>query len=192
MKKLSDLLTHLFIFLLVMVTLSSCDSPISDFVYFDDVVVDDPDNPNKFRQITFIVSLYDTEHGYVNLEQIDSMDIYVNAKFWGCFTSDLRDTEGLTDTIVDGIPYSEKKVNYLFVAPYQLNTESLETAGEFVQYLIDRIVLTPGEYVAEIDQITYTNLDDEAVTHNVQEFSDFTVVENATSSYIGDIEIELN
>jgi hypothetical protein len=186
-------LNYLLYLLCLLPILNACNNPVSsDYIYFDDVVVDDPDNPNKFRQITFIVSLKVEGKGYVNLNQIDSMKLFVNARYWGTFTSEVHDTTGLTSRVVNDVPYSDKKISYLFVAPYDYSPDALETTGEYVQYLKDRIVLTPGDYVCEISEVKYTNRAEELISQSVQIFSDFSVVENATSSYVGDIEILIN
>ncbi|MFB6342095.1 hypothetical protein ACE1ET_10240 [Saccharicrinis sp. FJH62] len=184
---------YLFALIIILPIVNSCSTQgTSDYISFDDVVVDDPDSPNKFRQITFVISLKDEENGYLNLERIDSVKLFVDARYWGCFSSELHDTTGLTSQVINDLSYSDKKIDYLVVAPYDYSPDELETAGQFVQYLKDRIVLTPGAYVCEINKIKYSNHNKEFLDRKVQVFSDFTVVENATSSYVGDIEIIVN
>ena len=175
-----------------MIILINCCEKDSGIGQFDEVVIEGEDNPNKFRQITFLVSLNSPTYGYFNLEVIDSIKIFVNAKYWGTFSSELVDTADKTDRIIQNISYSDKKISYLFIAPYQLKTDNLETAGDFVDYLNDRIVLTPGDYVFEIKEIKYRNLIGDFITKRTQVFADFSVIENTTSSYIGDIEIPIN
>jgi predicted deacetylase len=71
--------------------------------------------------------------------------MFVNGKYWGVYTSGTNDTLNKTDRIVDQLRYSDKPIEYLFIAPYVLKTDNLETAGDFVEYLNNRIILTPGE-----------------------------------------------
>jgi hypothetical protein len=184
-------LSKSYFFFLVLLLLFSCEKD-SGIGQFDSIVVDNPNNPNKFRQITFLVNLNDAENGYLNLESIDSMKVYVNAKYWGTFTSEYNDTTNNTDKIVANISYSDNVVRYLLIAPYQLKTDNLETAGDFINYLNDRIVLTPGDYIFEIKEIKYRNLLNEVITLKTQVFADFQVLENTTSSYVGNIEIPIN
>jgi hypothetical protein len=175
-----------------MIILFNCCEKDSGIGQFDSVIIEDQNNPNNFRQITFLVSLYSPSYGYLNLEVIDSIKIFVNAKYWGTFSSELADTTDKTDRIIQNIRYSDKNISYLFIAPYQLKTDNLETVGDFINYLNDRIVLAPGDYVFEIKEIKYRNLIDNIITKRTQVFADFTVIENTTSSYIGDIEISIN
>ena len=159
---------------------------------FDSIVIDDPDNPYKFQQVNFLVSLENPEYGYYNLSLIDSVEVYVNAKYWGTFSSGLVDTSYWTDRIIDEIKYSDNTVRYLVVAPYQLKTDNLSTASDFVDYLYDRIVLTPGEYVMEIRKLKFKDNNGDWVTKNIKEYSDFEVIENTSSAFIGDFNIQVN
>ena len=156
---------------------------------FDYAVIEDDDNPNKFSQLTFILSLNNPDNGYLNIEVIDSIELYVNAKYWGTFSSEPVDTSGNTDRITAGRPYSDKPISYLIVAPYQLKTNNLETAGDFVNYLNDRIVLTPGGYICEIRKIQYKDLNGNWLTEKPHLFANFSVIENTSSSYLGNINI---
>ena len=179
-------LTLRFLFFLLFVFLfNSCEN--SGIGQFDEVVVENENNRNKFRQITFIISLTDSENGYLNLGVIDSLEVFINGNYWGTFSSEQIDMAGKTVKVVENIPYSDELISYLFVAPYKLKTDKLETAGDFVKYLQDRIVLTPGEYVAEIKKIKFKDGAGEWVTRKTQIFVPFSVEENKTSSYIGNI-----
>ena len=185
MKKYAILL----IFLSLLITIiNSCEKD-SGIGQFDDVVIESETNQYKFRQITFIVSLKNQDYGYLNLALIDSMKIYVNAQYWGTFSSESIDTTGNTDRIVNHIMYSDKEINYLILAPYVLSTDNLETAGDFVNYLKDRITLVPGDYICEIKEIKIKNLNGDWITDMPQIFANFTVIENTSSSYVGNIEI---
>lgn len=158
---------------------------------FDDLVVESKDNPYKFKQITFVVSVNNPEYGYLNMPVIDSMKIYINAKYWGTFSSEASDTTEKTDLINNNIKYSNSKIKYLIVAPYQLKVDNLTYAGDFVDYLKQRIVLTPGEYVCEIKEIKFKSLTGDMITKKTQAFTKVTVIQNTTSSYVGDIEVNI-
>lgn len=176
--------------LILLLSFTSCEGD-SGIGQFDDIVIESSNNTNKFRQITFIISLYNPDYGYFNLESIDSLKVYVNAKYWGTFTSELGDTTDKTDRIVENIRYSDDEISYLFIALYQLRLDNLETAGDYVDYLNARIVLTPGDYVCEFKEVKYKDLQGSLITEKVQEFADFSVLENTTSSYVGRIIIPI-
>jgi hypothetical protein len=144
---------------------------------------------NKFQQVTFVVNLFDSVNGFANLEKIDSVKINVNGNYWGTFSSQGRDTSGRTKHVSENINYSKSKINYLIIAPFQSKVDQLETVGDFVQYLNNSSVLAPGDYVSEISEVKFKNKIGKWITINPQIFKEFTVVENTTSSYVGEIEI---
>jgi hypothetical protein len=178
----------LIICLITFILFYSCakDSGIGQF---DELVVESKENPYKFSQITFVVSINDPAYGYLNLPLVDSMKIYVNAKYWGTFSSETNDTTDRTDLMVNNIRYSKNKIKYLVIAPYQLKVDNLTYAGDFVDYLKKRIVLTPGDYVCEIKEIKFRTQTGDIVTKKTQAFAEFSVLQNTTSSYVGDIEM---
>jgi hypothetical protein len=177
--------------LLAITILPSCEKT-SGIGQFDNVIIESENNRNKFKQITFIVSLENPSYGYLNLEKIDSLKIHVNGKYWGSFASELSDTTFKTNRIVNKIKYSDKPIKYLIIAPYQLKTDNLNSAGDFVDYLIARIVLTPGDYVCEIKEVKFKNINSEWISKKVQLFANFSVIENTTSSYVGNLTIPIN
>ena len=82
-------------FLLFMILFNSCEN--SGIGQFDEVVVENEKNRNKFRQITFIVRLTDSENGYINLGVIDSLEVFINGNYWGTFSSEQTDMAGKRD-----------------------------------------------------------------------------------------------
>ncbi len=187
MKKV---LIHLSAGMALMFSLFACESD-SGIGQFDSVVIDSA-NSNDFQQITFIVQLKHSDYGYLNVSVIDSMELYVNAKYWGTFSSEVFDTTGYTNRVEDNLPYADENISYLFIAPYVLETSNIETAGDVVNYLLDRIILTPGEYVCEIKNVKFKDLDGNLISKNTRIFADFEVIENTTSAFVGNIEIPLN
>lgn len=179
------------ILLLAAALITACDRS-TDIGRFDNAVVDSESNQNKFRQITFTLSIINSSGKYLNTAGIDSIQLTVNGKYWGVFSSEANDTSGLTDQVVNDIGLSSSKVTYLVVAPYTLRTTNLPTAGDVVDYLNDRIVLTPGDYVCGITSIQFHDLKNRWVTLKPQYYGVFSVVQNSTSAYVGDILITMN
>lgn len=168
-----------------------CSSGNDNYIgQFDGVVIDGTENQNKFKQITFTLDVAG-EYGYLNTHRIDSIRLNVNGRQWGIFPSESIDTIGNTDVVAADLKFSRLPISYLVVAPYLLSTDNLQTAGDFVEYLHNRLVLTPGEYVCEVAEIKFKNVQDEWISLKPHVFRKFTVVQNTTSSYAGDIHITL-
>lgn len=158
---------------------------------FDSVVIESSSNTNKFRQITFTLDVVNNRNEYLNIHQIDSIRLKVNGKNWGVFSSESIDTTGNTNKIDAGLKFSYSSISYLIIAPYVLSTNELQTAGDFVRYLGDRIVLTPGDYICEVSELKFRNLNGGWVRLKPQVYKNFTVVANTTSSYLGHISITI-
>ena len=181
---------YCWILILSIFYLSSCDKS-SDIGQFDDAVIESESNLNKFKQLTFTISVINSSNEYLNTTQIDSIKLKVNGKNWGTFKSEIIDTTNNTSKIVNNIKLSNTKISYLIIAQYVLKTDKLETAGDYVDYLDNRIVLTAGDYICEISQIKFHDLQNQWISLKPQVYKDFKVVENTTSSYVGDITINL-
>ena len=167
--------------------LSSCKK--GNIGGFDSTIEESASNPNKFRQITFTLNISTADQDYLTLVKLDSVKIRVNGKSWGVFSSETIDTTGKGDKVIRDVRYSRSKVSYLIIAPYTLNPDKLETAGDYLNYLNQRIVLSPGDYVAEITEIKFKNLKGEWLNLKPQVYKDFLVIPNTTSSFAGDINI---
>lgn len=186
MKNLSKLILMGLFVLLV------CNSCETEYLGpYDSAIIESTTNPVKFSQLTFILNLHHPDFGYLCLDRIDSLKIKANAEKWGTFTSEWVDTTGRMDIEAGSLGYSQKAVNYLFVAPYRVNTDNLNTAGDVVRYMQDKIALVPGDYVCEITEVKFRDLEDNIITLKTQLFADFRVIENTSSSYIGKLTIEL-
>ena len=180
------------IFILCLALFSNCEKEGSGIGKFDDAIVESESNPNKLKQLTFTINLSNKANEYLNLKQIDSIRLKVNGKNWGTFSSESLDTTAKTSRITNGLRYSASKINYLIIAPYTLNTQNLETAGDFTDYLSKRIVLSAGDYVCEVSEIKFRNLNNDWVILKPQLYKDFKVVANTTSSYVGEISVPFN
>jgi hypothetical protein len=176
-----------FIFLLVFLGLSNCKKDSA--TNFDSAIIEDSSNTNKFKQLVLIINLKNSNGSYILLQKIDSINLKVNNKQWGTFASEITDTTGFQSSLLKSIRITSQKIGYLIIATYQLNVNSLETAGDYVSYLNERLILTPGDYVCEINQLKFTNVTGQTVIIKPMIFKDFKVVQNTTSSFVGEIEI---
>ncbi|MBP1616899.1 MAG: hypothetical protein H6Q14_726 [Bacteroidetes bacterium] len=176
--------------LLLFLIVSGCGNS-NDIGQFDSAVIESSTNQNKFKQITFTLDVVNNQNEYLNTSQIDSVRLKVNGKSWGVFSSESIDTTGNTSKIDGDIKFSYSKISYLVIAPYLLSTDELQTAGDFVRYLGNRIVLTPGDYICEVSDVKFRNSKNEWIWLKPHIYQNFTVVENTTSSYLGHISITI-
>jgi hypothetical protein len=141
-----------------------------------------------FQQISFLVSLHDLKYGYANLDKIDSIKVNVDGKYWGTFSSQIHDTSGITLLTTDNLGYSEFKIDYLIIAPYQSTMDQFHTVGDFINNSSE---LTPGDHVCEVSEVKFKNFAGHWIEIKPQIFKEFRVIENTTSSFVGEIEIPI-
>ncbi|OJU50393.1 MAG: hypothetical protein BGN96_08550 [Bacteroidales bacterium 45-6] len=178
--------------LLLLLMFSACGNSDSVGIgQFDNAVIESSANQNKFKQITFTLDVMNNGNEYLNIHRIDSIRLKVNGRSWGVFASESIDTTGNTTHIDQGLKFSSSHISYLVIAPYVLSTDQLQTAGDFVRYLGDRIALAPGDYVCEVSEVKFRNLSGEWTRVKPQAYKNFTVVANTTSSYLGHISITI-
>jgi len=174
-----------------LLTVTACsiddDTPVNQF---DQIVIED--DSFKLEQISFLLSIKNS-NGYLNVNQINDLEIFANTEKWGVFSSEINNSQSESDVIVNNVRYSDSKINYLFVAKSELlvSDENLSTTGDFINLLNSRVVLTPGNYVSELIGLSYENEIAEVITKDIQVFRELEVKENTTSSFLGEIEITI-
>ena len=176
-------------FLVLAVLFTSCE--YGGISPYDNGIIENENSINKFRQLVLLVNIMQ-EDNYVILENIDSMKIEVNGKRWGIYTSEKIDTSGINHQVSDNFKVTGQEINYQIIAPYQLNTDSLETTGDYINYMLERAGLTPGDYICGILYLKIKNENEELITIKSIAFKDFTIKENTTSSFVGKISISIN
>lgn len=170
--------------------LASCE--MDDLGNFDGAIIESSTNTNKFKQISFTINIVNNSNEYLYVNKIDSLKLKVNGKIWGVYASEEMDTTTHASKIENNVRFSSSKINYLVLAPYYINTTSLETAGDYLEYLNDRIVLTPGDYVCEVAELSFHDMNNQLITIKPQVYKDFSVNTNASSAYAGEITIVLD
>ena len=178
------------IFILLTSILAGCD--MGGLGDFDGAIIENSTKTNKFKQISFNINIVNSANEYLYVNQIDSIKLKVNGKAWGAYASEEIDTTTHTSQIENNVRFSNSKINYLVLAPYYINTTSLETAGDYLEYLNDRIVLTPGDYVCEVAELSFRDINNQVITIKPQIYKDFSVNTNASSAYAGEITIILD
>lgn len=174
------------------VCLCGCGRDEGSLGMFNDIVDSDADSRYKLGQLSFTMNIQDKEGRFVCLENVDSVELRVNGRKWGIFTSEKVDTVGRSVGVVDGVRVAASRVDYLVLAPYRVDFGRIETAGDVVYYLKERMALTPGDYVCEIARLKFKDENGEWVELKPQLYKDFKVVENTSASFVGDVVITLN
>ena len=180
----------LFLLCLFTIGFSACtDDGISGI---DRVIIDNPENPYKFRELLLVVHLINANGNYVVLDQIDSIKLNVNGQLWGAFTSSTLDTSGLITRVEDNQNVTEQELGYLVMAQYSVEKQDLITAGEYANHLRDRRTLAPGDHVAEITEIQFRDGAGSTVILQPRMYAPFTLEENRASVFLGNITISVN
>jgi hypothetical protein len=178
-------------FLLALITISTCgcsreNSPA--FSYEDSIV----DGKNPFNQLVFVVRLKNSAGNYLLIDEIDSIKVSVNGKRWCNVPSQVLDTAQVPHSTTNQFFTTPFQVNYPIIAPYQPPTTLLLSAGDYVEFLMNRLVLLPGDYLCSLEEISFKDLTGNSHTMKPFLIQHFTVVENTTSSYVGEFEVNLS
>jgi len=174
----------------IVALLSACGADENEAYTFEDAVIDT--YGTKFNELLFLVNIKNQNGNYIVSQTIDSIYLKVNQKTWGYFK-----TENV-DTLINGVSTElnfrtcSNKFNYLVIAGYKVSTDSINTAGEAVDFLLQRLVLTPGDYVCEIAEIQLTNIYGEKIKIKPRIFANFTVETGMTNAFLGEFEIVID
>ena len=154
-------------------------------------IIDNPNNQHKLRNLLFVIRLVDQNDRSIVLNRLDSVVINVNSERWGVFTSDSLNTQGIISQVDGDFSVSDREVSYLVTAGYQLRADTFETAGAYSSYLNRRLRLEPGDYVAEIAELHFRNINGEHVMILPRIYQLFTIDEGAVNLYLGSFDIPI-
>lgn len=144
------------------------------------------------RQLSFIISVGNDIHGYINTEKIDSIKIILDGTLHITAGSDTIDATGETQTIYNNIPFVQSKREYLVMVPGKLDTTKSQTISDYVGLLDRTPVLAPGDHIIEVAEIRFKNLNAQWVVLKPQLYKGFTVTANTKEIFIGSFEISYN
>lgn len=158
----------------------------------DDAIIDSENNANKLQQLLMVLTLTDADNNNIAVEKIDSVKLKINGQSWGTFSSEPLDLEGITTTTAGNLNVTDQNVSYLVIAQYTIVVDSLSTAGEYANYLHNRLRIAPGDYICEIAEVKFRDVSNNTVTVKPRVFRSFTVAPNIASLSLGEIDIKVN
>ena len=167
--------------ILFLSTLTGCDTGTG----IEGAIIDNPDNEHKLRELLFIIRLDDQNGNSILLNRLDSVVINLNGQRWGVFASDSLNLQGVKGRIEGDFLVTDQEISYLVTAGYQLRADTFATAGEYSSYLNRRIDLEPGDYIAEIAEIHFRDINGNPALLSPRIYRQFTIDENIASLYLG-------
>jgi hypothetical protein len=178
----------LIFFLLVGLAIVSCDSEDYGPLPHRGVVAEDQSIP--FEEILLTISVKTPDGQYLVVQSIDSVNIYVNNKFWARLNSQQVDVSKV-EKVQSGNRYlSPNKIQYLVIARQDpASLPSFNTAGDFSRYLNSLLELRAGEYACFVESFTITLNDNSVRTIYPYQYRIFKIEQNMRSVYVGEIEI---
>lgn len=180
--------TPLFALLVSLLLFVSC-SENGGLSSYESAIVETQGSQYQFNQLILLFQFKNMQGNYLVLEQVDSVRLAVNNNLWGVFTSTPIDTTQLGQHVENNFLTSSQKINYQIVAPYQIAIDTLITAGDFANYLNSRLVLEPGDYLCEIQEIIISDLNQQPHSLKLHLYEEFQVIENTTSAFVGEVEV---
>lgn len=145
-----------------------------------------------FKEIIFLINLKTNDSTYVVVQNIDSINIYVNTYPWATVNSSSIDTTKIEKFIVSNRFESNNKISYLVVAKQEIYQTNFNTAGDFAQYLNSLYELQPGEYACLIQSFQITLNDSSIVEYYPYIYKSFRVEPNMRSVFIGEFDINID
>lgn len=142
-------------------------------------------NSTELSEIVFTLDLVYQDSLYLLADSLFSLELYLNNKKWGDFTSTIIDPSGFDALVVDNNLLSHEPVQYLFITNDQSGLDSLKTAGDYSLALRKLLSLQPGDYVAEIRYVSWKNQDNQTIRKSVRDLIPFTLDANVNSLYLG-------
>ncbi len=178
----------IFLFLMVLLTVS-CDEENQN-VATRNVVSEDGSVP--FQELILLLNIKASDSTYLVVKSIDSVNLYVNNRYWAKVNSDTLDTSKINKVVLGNTYVSSSKINYLVKARQDIEESEFTTAGEFAQFLNLSLVLKPGEYACFVESFQITFNDNTTKTYYPFLYEIFKVEKDVRSAYVGEIELKID
>ncbi len=149
---------------------------------------------SSFEEVILLVNLQDENGNPILVSHIDSITLFVNGEFWATVSTDTIDTSIFEQSESGDFLVTNRKVSH-YASSRQQNVDGVEffqTAGEFALLLNESFDLDPGEYLCLVSSVKLRDKDGNLRTFHPYVYQSFTVDENQSSAYLGEIDITLN
>lgn len=177
---------HIIIILIFLIVFSSC----SDDNFGSPAIVSD-ELVTNFEELLILINVKLSDSTFLVVKSIDSVNIYINAKFWAKVNSTSIDTKVVNKFEIENMFVTEKKLNYLTIARQDIDRPDFNTAGDFSKYLNSMYHLQEGEYICFIESFQVTYNDNSIHTFYPYMYKIFNVEEGKRSAFVGEFEINL-
>lgn len=181
---------RLFYIVLAVLTLTGCSG--EDELNDADRNVVSGDDTVNIEELLLFISVKITDDAYLVIQSVDSINIYINNRYWNKTNSEPLDTSKIDKQLVGNQYVSANKIAYLVMAPQDIKEPDFDTAGDFADYLNATYELEPGDYACFIESFQLTLADNTVKTYYPMQYISFTVDENSKSAFIGEIELKID
>ena len=169
---------------LLAISLQSCSEDKYDHpVGFEGII--EQNSSTQLSSIIFTLDLTVDDSMYLLADSLFKVEVYLNNKKWGSFTSTFIDTTAFTSTLHNNNLITSQPVEYLFVTNDQSTLDTLRTAGEFSKALRDIYALSPGDFVAEIRYVSWVDRNGQVRTHAIRDLIPFKLEKDTETLYLG-------
>lgn len=176
---------------LVLIALLLLNCTKDDYLNSADRNVITEDGSIPFEELLILINLKTTDSTYLAVQSIDSVNIFINNKYWTKINSQTIDLTKVEKSVVGNKYVTDHKINYLVVANQDIEEPDYTTAGEFAQYLNAAYELAPGEYACLIESFQVTFNDQTIKKFYPFEYKAFKVEQNLRSAFVGEIELKI-
>lgn len=145
------------------------------------------------KELFFSITLEDANGNHVVQQRIDSINLKIDGRDWGTFSSIPTDTSLIDQEIVGEYHVTTDELKYYVAAPFQFSalTEPL-TAGDVLEYLQQRQILLPGDHVSQVEGLTVITANgNEKRVRYVGDLV-FKIEKDVTSVYIGNFSVTID
>jgi len=173
---------------------TACDDPESDgFEYLTEDTIFSESNQESLKDLllTFTVTGSDPTHPYLAVDRLVDVHIDINGQTWTQGPTLEEDVTTLNTDTVQNLPFASEPVEYVFIGQFIQRPISF-TAGAYAEVLNGFLRLSPGDYVCEVNQLSFLTVTGDTVTLNPRITEVFEVAAGERSAHVGSFTVQLD
>lgn len=140
---------------------------------------------SQLSRIIFTMDLSAVDSSYLLADSLYDVEIYLNNKLWGTFTSAPIDTLAYISRPIGDNLVTDYPVDFLFVTNDQSTVDTLRTAGDYSRALRELLSIVPGDYIAEVRSVSWVDNAGNPVTRPVRDLIPFKLEPSTNTLFIG-------
>lgn len=184
------------ILLSTLLILSACskEDEFDEATYSAESTIYSEQNNTVFRELLLVIKPYILDNGnrnYILTETLKNVEITINTRPWGIYSSMAVDTFNFNATALNNYWIAEDTIKYPVIAHYQPSNDVITTAGGYSDLLNAFWTFQPGFYVCKVHSFDILRTDGtyKTVYPNIVEVIEIKT--GTRSSYMGEYEIEI-